>query len=414
MPTLQDWLVAMIAQHDVVLDSSGRLAASVDVKQQARTRDLLSRGKQPPAVKRPLLGLPALQAYNRIPVRPVELLLSLGRITTPPIPNLVDITSTWALIRYVWAFRPPSGASRTALTLSREARDLDFHQKALLSDEIGIALAHYLMTNYLRCDTHVDVSYALRTSSYHVRPNGRARPDYLFFNEVSGSKYVVECKGTQTSRSESMHQLQRGTEQVLGIRPTDGISLTRIVIATCMLEKGTHLYVLDPPDNESENRRYSEEVWRPHGPSFRRDVRLIAVAKMLAFAGFNAEAFRLLPDSLRKGLGPSAFLTGPVRTIESELGEFDGTTTVFALQGGTRVELFKGLLAHTRRSFARVMPEESDWLSTERVPIEIPSAYSSGFAKESHRVYHRLDETLQVQCLCRDGTMIQVSISGTM
>ncbi|MDQ2918567.1 MAG: hypothetical protein M3R10_01665, partial [Verrucomicrobiota bacterium] len=64
----------------------------------------------------------------------IELLHALGETTTPPVPNYADLSATWAMVRYIWAFdRAPSGIA-APLRLSPTARTLDFHQKTLLSD----------------------------------------------------------------------------------------------------------------------------------------------------------------------------------------------------------------------------------------------------------------------------------------
>ena len=143
MPALSDWLAALTTDFEVLVSSSLQLVTAVRTKQQARSYEITQKGKTVPDVKIPA-GIPMFQPDLPIPVKPIDLLLSIGRITTPPITNLVDICSTWALVRYIWAFEPYSGPHYTqVLRLSVEARNIDFHQKALLSDEIGVGFAHY-------------------------------------------------------------------------------------------------------------------------------------------------------------------------------------------------------------------------------------------------------------------------------
>ena len=96
-----------------------------------------------------------------INIKPIYLLHAIGRITTPPVPNLVDLSSTWAIIRYLWAFEIPGVSTNPLLLLSSIARQIDFHQKALLSDEIGMGMAYYIMTNFFKTTEVIDVSIAL-------------------------------------------------------------------------------------------------------------------------------------------------------------------------------------------------------------------------------------------------------------
>jgi hypothetical protein len=80
-------------------------------------------------------------------IRPVDMLHALGRITTPAVTELIDLSSTWAEIRYIWAFRPNFNPnSLRALRLNPNVKALDFHQKTLLSDEFGVGFAAYFMS----------------------------------------------------------------------------------------------------------------------------------------------------------------------------------------------------------------------------------------------------------------------------
>jgi len=158
MPTISEWLAALTNDFEVVVSSSQKLINDVRMKQRARSHELTQLRKPVPAVKTPV-GVPMFQPDLRITVKPIDLLLSIGRITTPPVTNLVEISSTWALIRYIWAFEPYNRRNyHHTLRLSEEARNIDFPQKALLSDEMGVGFSYYLMTNYFNAINPADFS----------------------------------------------------------------------------------------------------------------------------------------------------------------------------------------------------------------------------------------------------------------
>ena len=147
-----------------------------------------------------LIPWPLSGRQQTVLVRPVELLHHLGQITTPPITELVDLSSTWAEIRYVWAFRPNFGGRfRRALRLNDAVKRLDFHQKTLLSDEFGVAFAAYYMDRFEQATDPVDVFVAKRQGQFRLRGNSRrSLPDYIFTGPGQDRSFIVECKGTQS------------------------------------------------------------------------------------------------------------------------------------------------------------------------------------------------------------------------
>jgi len=416
MTILAPWLSALRSPRSILISSSPRLLAEIQSRQATRTYEFAQKGKVLPNAKAAVTSVSAFQPDITIPVIPFELLHSIGRITTPPIPNLVDISSTWACIRYLWAFSDSGRSFSPLLRLSKTARDLDFHQKALLSDEMGMGFAHYIMAKFLNAVNPVDISYAIAHPSYGISHAGGPSPDYLFFDETSGAKYVVECKGTQTSHAASIAQLQRGTEQVWTINPTDGSSLVKLVIATCLLSKRTEVYVVDPESDQPEaddspmdDGSRERRTLDTNGPFFRRNVRLIGRAKTLAFTGLNEEAYSLLPEYMQewaRGVPPSQ---SPVETLTTSLGVFDGTKVYLTLTDGTRIEIFRGILSETRMAFGTVSQEQE--IENETAPTMVPKFYTDGFEGKSYITLEAdTVATFAVQTFCIDGTILQVTI----
>ena len=90
------------------------------------------------------------------------------------------------------------------LRLSDDARRMDFHQKTLLSDEFGVGMAGLLMESFFGAGSFVDISIALNDPAAYqdIEQEGDAQPDYLMWGDEADSPYyVVECKGTQSSRA---------------------------------------------------------------------------------------------------------------------------------------------------------------------------------------------------------------------
>jgi len=143
-------------------------------------------------------------------------------------------------------------------------------------------MAGLLIETFFGAGSFVDMSIALNdpTRFQDIEQEGDAQPDYLMWGDIDNSPYyVVECKGTQSDRNTSYDQMRRGLEQVpsivIGAGPRPVVT---IVVATCMLEDRTEVFVLDPPpgppdDNDPEkesservSERTGKRTWRIHNP----------------------------------------------------------------------------------------------------------------------------------------------------
>jgi hypothetical protein len=134
MPTVAQWQQALSREYGLNVESSTTLFDDVRLQQQRRNRKRRESGRKPSATKN-LIPWPPSGRQQTILIRPIDLLHILGRITTPPVTELIDLSSTWAEIRYLWAFMPNFDGHKTrALRLSSAVKRLDFHQKTLLSD----------------------------------------------------------------------------------------------------------------------------------------------------------------------------------------------------------------------------------------------------------------------------------------
>ena len=350
MPTAQEWKAALVVPRRVHVESSAELVAQVQSRQQSRAQWLQARAL--PNRAKPAAVFAPFFPQKHIAVCPIDLLHAIGLTTSPAIPNLVDICSWWAYYRYLWAFALPT-ARQSALRLSAEAREIDFHQKALLSDEVGVGMASYLMATYCGAPQSIDVDVAIRRQALPVARKYETSPDYIFFDAAQTHYFVVECKGTQTTRSVALNQLQRGTEQVPSLMFTNGTPALPLVVATHLGRKRTSVYVIDPPADdpppdskrmrdskprERDSNRWEVEDWRGFAAAARTGVQ----ARLLAFAGDDAAALERLSTIVPVD-GTRRPQKRRLQTRDTVFGEYQGVEDVLPSRDGVRLAVFHGV-----------------------------------------------------------------------
>ena len=298
MPTLEQWEQALATPRSVKVESSPRLLQQVQERHRIRDEKSDRAGKPRTPRKDNLALVDSFNPVRDAQIVPVYLLHRLGVVTTPQIDNLADICSTWAYLRYLWAFDIPTpGSINPPLRLSQAAQQIDFHQKALLSDQIGVGMAAFLLGDYLNAPLSIDVDVAVKDPFWPIDLQYKTSPDYIFFNSVQDILYVVECKGTQTSRSLSIEQVRRGTEQVPSLVFTDGRTPSSLIAATCLSKKSTRVLMLDPPGDEEHRDRPEKSEPDDHrrrripdDARFGQAIRLLSSAKIFSFAGADQAA----------------------------------------------------------------------------------------------------------------------------
>jgi len=276
----------------VSVDSSAGTATTVATRiaTHAQKTAKAVNAKAPAAVQ-------TLQKVKTFDLRAIELLRKIGQLTTPSSTNMAKYSSSWATRRYFWAIEPGDGSLR----LSQDARQLDFHQKTLLSDEFGIGMAGLIMEKHFEADCFADMSAALADPKLGLKHEGQPQPDYLMWNKSRGAYFVVECKGCQTNRSTALDQLRRGMEQVPTIKFTDANRSTMsLVIATVLERTFTTVMVLDPPEDEREfkgemiSRRTTEREWVvPSEEKLLERMLSLQRSHLLKWSGQNQTAARI-------------------------------------------------------------------------------------------------------------------------
>ncbi len=370
MPTPLEWANALTTPRLVTIDSSQALLAWIRTRQERHNAGLLARGHPPALPKGPLAVVPQFDPRLTVTLTPMSLLHRLGVITTPVVPNLTDISAVWAYIRYLWAFAPPAGTQTDALRLSDAALGIDFHQKALMSDQIGIGMAAVVMERYFDAPDVADVAVVVDDRVLPVELTNVASPDYLFWNTDRTAYYVVECKGTRCSRSTALQQLRRGTEQVPSLRFTDGREPPMaLVIGTRLTEARTEVFVIDPPPDEERPGRVTrqgpkEEIprerWISDSGGFQRDIERVSALKVLGYAGADHIARDI---AVRKwprvaDVWPTRPKTGIVRA--NEFGDFFGVQQTLPFPDGVRVEVFQGIGSDVAAGYSALDDEDAE------------------------------------------------------
>lgn len=303
--------------YRVNICSSPAMVARVQTTVEKRLARLRARALPEPATKPPAI-VPSLQGTDFFPIRAIDLLRKIGELTTPAWVNMATLSASWATRRYFWAI-DDSPIVRRNFRLSPDVTDLDFHQKTLLSDEVGIGMAGLVLEQIFDAGSSVDVSAALEDANLYqdVRQNGTAQPDYLMWNPApSMPYYVVECKGCQTSLAATTNQIRRGLEQVPSLVCGAGDRrVNTLVVATLMRRSGTTTYVIDPPnddepdhgetDQEPPSERIGKRTWRINNPDeFARRAWDVRRAQLLNWAGQFRSATEILreqtPQNLRQ------------------------------------------------------------------------------------------------------------------
>ena len=347
------------AHYRVRIESSNDLLAKVNRKVAKRSQELQAKGAPAPVFKNPSI-LVALQGRRDWNIRAIDLLHKIGFLTTPSWANMARLSASWATRRYFWAIAEPLPQGPN-LRLSDDARRMDFHQKTLLSDEFGIGMAGLLIETFFDAGSFVDISIALDDPAAYqdIERDGDAQPDYLMWGDQGNSPYyVVECKGSQCNKNTSYDQLRRGLEQVpsvvFGAGPRQVVT---VVVATCLLDDGTDVFVLDPPpdgpdddhpDKESSERvseRTGKRAWRiRNSDAFRERTVIAEESNLLKWAGQYQTATlrdrrleRIQADLLTM---PNA----PLETKRTNFGDFLGMEQpLFPDLGARNLRIFTGV-----------------------------------------------------------------------
>lgn len=174
-------------------------------------------------------GVPSeLAALNgkrrKIPILPA--LLHTGILTRPPTSTGIDLADYWAWLRY-----GPAIDDLPELKLRAAWKDIDPHQKNILSDDLGMGLTTYLLSRALKFKSIADTIHFAKVAHpglYHflkMSKNGQHKsPDFVAMDNAGDPENisVIECKGTQSSKPALRELMKRGVEQKENLLTTAG------------------------------------------------------------------------------------------------------------------------------------------------------------------------------------------------
>jgi hypothetical protein len=222
-------------------------------------------------------------------VNVAQALLMLGSITTPNGLSAGSPERYWACIRYFSAC-----TSTRDLRIRTPFQDLDPHQKGILSDDFGVAIATYWLQDQLGgVRSIVDGRrFAINMGVKKRLPKvgNRKCPDFVL-EDHHGKFHLLECKGTQSGRGYLDRAMKTGELQKMGIKIAPGLRGERLVIGLSLVGEAdsehSQLYVRDPSVESIS------EIGKGGATRASQIIRRLSLARALNLTGFSRTAFEL-------------------------------------------------------------------------------------------------------------------------
>jgi hypothetical protein len=297
----------------------------------------------PVAELRPVTSAESPRGFE---LEPIELLLALGKATAVPTVALASlrIGSLWAVLRYLWAYE--AAAAGGPLTLSAATEQVVRHQRTVMSEQFGVAVAAWLYETQIAGGMAeiIDAEWAAGNPFWRQLlaplPTRLGRwPDYLMYPRATGSPLaVIECKGNSGihGRGDVEAQLAQGVEQA-SHPACQGFNPRRVAFC-CVTPRGRRRLQAYAVEVRRRGRRGRPIDLPERGQlAHAGDPAKVSWARMLAYAGAYETAFAVYSY----GAGPHQPDLERMRVVE---GEAIGTSAEVgdATEG---VRIFTGVLA---------------------------------------------------------------------
>ena len=179
-------------------------------------------------------------------------LLITALITRPPEIRGFSLADSWAWLRY-----RPALTETNDLRLKSEWKDIDPHQKTILSDELGMGFTTYLLALELDFRIIANTGYFVKVvtpGSYSLKASTksgpRKSPDFVAL-DLHDRVNTFECKGTQQSRESLFDLIDKGLAQKENLVGSAGSTIHHSLVAGLFIpqfasKENALLHVRDP------------------------------------------------------------------------------------------------------------------------------------------------------------------------
>lgn len=227
-------------------------------------------------------------------------LLMLGSITVPYGFSSASPARFWGWVRYMNAI-----SSSADLRITTPYVDLDPHQKSILSDDFGVAMSVQFFYDKLGGFKSIVDGRQFLLHSGHLMTSGTTKihkpakvgarkcPDFVILDN-SGKWHVLECKGTQTSKSYRDTQLEKAVAQKNVIAVQEHIKGERLASGLYIGNDSdgtkSHLKIIDPDPDPLITINENNSV------ALIKTMRKLSLARAFGVSGFyNLSEEILLP-----------------------------------------------------------------------------------------------------------------------
>lgn len=208
--------------------------------------------------------------------------------TRPPKIYGIHLSDLWAWIRYYSAI-----ANSPDLRLCKEWETIDPHQKTILSDELSIGFTTQLLIEKLGCLHFADTLHVvnvLHPGKFFLKPSTKTglqkSPDYIGYDS-SSNYYVLECKGTQTSRKSLKKAIEQGKKQKANLGTNKATKIKYSLVAGLFIPQWSSrekscIHIADPSWEELDRLVAEDSTERVNTA-----IVQVALAKHLSLIGLT-------------------------------------------------------------------------------------------------------------------------------
>lgn len=312
------------------------------------------------------------------PVNMLLMLVRLGELTTPTLSPQSGIARLWPLLRYLHAVADTPG-----LRLRANWQDVDPHQKAIASDDLGVGLGMTVLDQafgYVACIDGREYLHRLAQLGL-VKGHGGLPPkvgtmkmaDFAALDR-QGRVHLIECKGTQHSTTALRKAMEDGQRQKRSLVCSSRGAEQRLIGQRLVV--GTHLTL------ENANNSTSVIVTDP-APFDEEPVRLQPRAPQVKFA----EA------AMRLDIARTIGAAGALRTA-IVVAQADRSPGLPALEGPEQRQRTQVAFAQDEAMLDKFADHDDSWIGERVVVPLLEPLTSEGTTYRYARVVKALSKRL--------------------